>query len=153
NGIAAVKVGDLYQILPVAEAKTRAIIPLSKAERESARGEDSFVIEIIPVRHVSADEMSNILQPFVSPGGDVLSYPRANLVVVTDLESNVERLRDLVNTFDSDIFRNLQSRVFKVKEGDPDELANELLSLLSPYGLGNQDGGGSGGLYIIPLSR
>ena len=27
NGIAAVKVGNVYQILPVAEAKTRAIIP------------------------------------------------------------------------------------------------------------------------------
>ncbi len=152
NGIAAVKVGDLYQILPVAEAKTRAIIPLSRVERDAARHEDSFVIEIIPVRHVSADEMSNILMPFVSPGGDVLSYPRANLVVVTDLESNVERLRDLVNTFDSDIFRNLQSRVFKVKEGDPDELANELLSLLSPYGVGGT-AEGEGGLYIIPLSR
>jgi general secretion pathway protein D len=152
NGIAAVKVGDLYQILPVAEAKTRAIIPLSRAERDAARGDDSFVIEIIPVRHVSADEMSNILQPFVSPGGDVLSYPRANLVVVTDLETNVERLRDLVNTFDSDIFRNLHSRVFKVKEGDPDELANELLSLLSPYGIGGTEAEG-GGLYIIPLSR
>ena len=151
NGIAAVKVGDLYQILPVAEAKTRAIIPLSKVEREATRREDNFVIEIIPVQHVSADEMSNILQPFVSPGGDVLSYPRANLIVVTDLESNVERLRDLVNTFDSDIFRNLKSRVFKVKEGDPDELANELLSLLSPYGIGGTEG--DSGLYIIPLSR
>src|SRR5881409_3049035 len=46
NGIAAVKVGDVYQILPVAEAKTRAIVPPSAAARQGARATDSFVIEI-----------------------------------------------------------------------------------------------------------
>src|SRR5262249_51905572 len=113
NGIAAVKVGDLYQFLPVAEAKTRAIIPRTPATRQRISEQDSFVIQVIRLQHVSSDEMVNVLQPFVTPGGDVLSYPRANLLVVTDLQSNVERLRDLAVTFDSDIFRNLRTRVFK----------------------------------------
>jgi general secretion pathway protein D len=150
NGIAAVKVGDVYQILPVAEAKTRAIVPKSQATRRDTTATDSFVIEIIPVKHVSADEMVNILQPFVTPGGDVLSYPRANLVVVTDLHSNVERLRELVDTFDSNVFRNLRARVFKIKHGDPEELANEILGLLAPYGVTPE---GEGGVFIVPLLR
>src|SRR5438046_10433470 len=89
NGIAAVKVGDIYQILPVAEAKTRAIVPPSTSARQGARANDTFVIEIFPVRHVSADEMGNILQPFVTPGGDALSDPGANLVVVPDRQASV----------------------------------------------------------------
>ena len=95
NGIAAIKVGDVYQILPVAEAKTRAIIPRSKAAKSGVAEKDAFAIEVVPVAHVSADEMVNILQPFVTPGGDVLSYPRANLLVITDLQSNIDRLREL----------------------------------------------------------
>ena len=47
------EVGD-RSILPVAEAKTRAIIPLSRPSATQAGREDQFVIEIIPVRHVSA---------------------------------------------------------------------------------------------------
>ena len=152
NGIAAVKVGDIYQILPVAEAKTRAIVPPSTSARQGARANDTFVIEIFPVRHVSSDEMVNILQPFVTPGGDALSYPRSNLVVVTDLQSNVARLRDLVVTFDTDVFGNLHARVFKMQYGDPDELANEILGLLAPYGV-TPTGEGEGGAYLIPLSR
>src|SRR5207302_1001235 len=113
---------------------------------------DTFVIEIFPVRHVSSDEMVNILQPFVTPGGDALSYPRSNLVVVTDLQSNVSRLRDLVVTFDTDVFGNLHARVFKMQYGDPDELANEILGLLAPYGV-TPTGEGEGGAYLIPLSR
>src|SRR5437867_4735972 len=152
NGIAAVKVGDLYQFLPVAEAKTRAIIPRRPDSKDRAREQDNFVIEVIRVQHVSADEMVNILQPFVTPGGDVLSYPRANLLVVTDLQSNVDRLRDLAATFDSDVFHNLRTRVFKVQHEDPEELANEILGLLAPYGV-TPTGEGEGGVYIVPLTR
>src|SRR5437870_1285614 len=152
NGIAAVKVGGVYQSLPVAEAKTRAIIPRSRAAKSSLTEKDAFAIEIVPVRHVSADEMVNILQPFVTPGGDVLSYPRANLLVITDLPSNIDRLRELITTFDSDVFHNLKTRVFKVEHGDPDELANEILGLLAPYGV-TPTGEGAGGVYIVPLTR
>src|SRR5436309_10410108 len=152
NGIAAIKVGDVYQILPVAEAKTRAIIPRSKAAKSGVAEKDAFAIEVVPVAHVSADEMVNILQPFVTPGGDVLSYPRANLLVITDLQSNIDRLRELITTFDSDVFHNLKTRVFKVKNGDPDELANEILGLLAPYGV-TPTGEGEGGVYIVPLTR
>jgi general secretion pathway protein D len=96
--------------------------------------------------------MANILQPFVTPGGDVLAYPRANTIVVTDIDSNVRRLRELVATFDVDGFRNLHARVYKVKEGDPDELVSELLELLAPYGV-TATGEGEAGLSLVPLSR
>src|SRR5262249_60554594 len=118
----------------VAEARRRAVDPRA-VPREGMRPGDRFVIEIIALRHVAAEEMANILQPFVTPGGDVLAYPRANTVVVTDIDSNVRRLRELVATFDVDGFRNLHARVYKVKEGDPDELVSELLGLLAPYGV------------------
>src|SRR5262249_15297773 len=152
NGIAAVRSGDVWQILPVAEAKTRAIIPRSAEAQATARAEDNFVIEIFQVRHVLAEEMANILQPFVTPGGDVFSYPRANAVVVTDLDSNVQRLRQLAATFDVDGFKNLHARVFKMREGDPEELANELLTLLAPYGV-TATGEGEGGVFMVPLQR
>jgi general secretion pathway protein D len=152
NGIAAVKTGDIYQILPVAEAKTRAIIRRGGAA-SGARCDDDFVIQIFQPQHVRAEEMANILQPFVTPGGDVLSYPRANAVVVTDLESNVQRLRQLAATFDIDSFRNLHARVFKMREGDPEELTNELLTLLAPYGVTATGEGEGGGVFMVSLQR
>jgi general secretion pathway protein D len=150
NGIAAVRVGEVYQILPIAEAKTRAIVPRSKTARQEAGADDAFEIEIISLQHVSADEMVSILQPFVTPGGDVLSYPRANVVVVTDIASNVQRLRDLAATFDVDVFRGQHVKVFKMTHGDPEELANEILGVLQPYGVLGDDGGE---VSMVPLSR
>jgi len=150
NGIAAVQVGDVYHIIPVDEAKTHAILPPTAASRSQLESQDSFAIEIMPVRHVGADEMVGVVEPFISPGGDVFAYPRGNLLIVTDLMTNVERLRYLVQTLDTDAFRDVRTRVFKIKHGEIEIIAEELATLLGSYGHGVD---GSTGLSMIPMPR
>ena len=76
NGIAAVKTGDIYHIAPVGEAKTKVpLLSESSDRRRTASTQDEFVIELIKVEHIAATEMTEILQPFVSPGGDVVGLP------------------------------------------------------------------------------
>src|SRR6266404_4082092 len=152
NGISAVKVGDIYQIIPVAEAKTKAIVPSNSAERGRVRQQDAFVIEVVPVEHVAAQEMVNVIQPFITPGGDVIPYSRANLLIITDLESNVARLKDLVKTFDRDAFRDLRARVYKIEHAHIEELGEELLAILDTYGV-TPASAEERGVYVIPLPR
>ena len=152
NGISAVQVGDIYQIIPVAEAKTKAIIPVAPGDRRQAARQDSFVIEVVRVEHVAAQEMVNILQPFVTPGGDVIPYARANLLIVTDLESNVARLKDLITTFDRDAFRDLRAKVYKIEHANIEEIGQELLSIMDTYGV-TPASAEERGVYVIPLTR
>jgi general secretion pathway protein D len=152
NGISAVRVGDIYQIIPVAEAKTKAIIPNTTTERGRVRQQDAFVIEVVTIEHVAAQEMVNVIQPFVTPGGDVIPYSRANLLIITDLESNVARLKDLIATFDRDAFRDLRARVYKIEHANIEELGEELLAILDTYGV-TPASAEERGVYVIPLPR
>ncbi len=152
NGISAVQVGDIYQIIPVAEAKTKAIIPVAPGEKHQAAHEDAFIIEVVRVEHVAAQEMVNVLQPFVTPGGDVIPYARANLIIVTDLESNVARLKDLVTTFDRDAFRDLRAKVYKIEHANIEEIGQELLAIMDTYGV-TPASAEERGVYVIPLQR
>ncbi len=152
NGISAVRVGDIYQIIPVAEAKTKAIIPATSQQSRHAAQQDSFVIEVVRIEHVAAQEMLNVIQPFVTPGGDVIPYPRANLLIITDLESNVERLKDLIATFDRDAFRDLRAKVYKVEHANIEEIGQELLAIMDTYGV-TPASAEERGVYIIPLPR
>jgi len=152
NGISAVQVGDIYQIIPVAEAKTKAIIPVAPGEKRQAANEDAFVIEVVRVEHVAAQEMVNVLQPFVTPGGDVIPYARANLLIVTDLESNVARLKELVTTFDRDAFRDLRAKVYKIEHANIEEIGQELIAIMDTYGV-TPASAEERGVYIIPLQR
>ncbi len=152
NGIAAVKVGDLYHIAPVGEAKTNVPLITESSQRRTASAQDEFVIELVTVEHIAANEMTEILQPFVSPGGDVVAYPRGNLVILTDLASNVERLRDLIVAFDTDTFRALHTQIYRIEYANVEDLGKELASILQPYGV-TPENMAERGLYIIPLTR
>ena len=152
NGIAAVKVGDIYHIAPVGEAKTKVPLLSESSQRRTASAQDEFVIELIKVEHIAATEMTEILQPFVSPGGDVAAYPRGNLVILTDLASNVERLRDLIAAFDTDTFRTLHTQIYRIEHANVEDLGKELASILQPYGV-TVENAEERGLYLIPLTR
>jgi len=152
NGISAMLVGDLYQIVPVAEAKTKAFVPKSQQQRGRVGRQDAFIIEIFQVKYVSAAEMVNVLQPFVTPGGDLIPYARSNLLIITDLESNVRRLAELIDTFDRNAFRELRARVYKIEHANIEEIGQELIAILDTYGV-TATSAEERGIYVIPLPR
>jgi general secretion pathway protein D len=152
NGITAVKVGSLYQIAPVGEAKTKAPLSRNDPTRLRATAEDRFILELVKVEHLAAEEMAKVLQPFVSPGGDVIAYPRANLVIISDLATNVDRLKELVRTFDVDTFRNLHAEVYRIEHANVEDLGDELKGILEPYGV-TPKAATERGIFVIPLAR
>jgi len=152
NGIAAVRIGDIYHIAPVGEAKTKVPLLSESSQRRTASAQNEFVIELIKLEHIAATEMTEIVQPFVSPGGDVVAYPRGNLVILVDLASNVERLRDLITAFDTDMFRALHTQIYRIEHANVEDLGKELASILQPYGV-TAENMEERGLYIIPLTR
>ncbi len=149
-GIAAVKVGQIYNIMPIAEAKTRVGVDRGKLGAMSAQ--DLFVVELIGVKNLAAQEMATLIQPFITPGGDVIPYPRANLLILSDTAGNVERLKEMVELLDRDSFRELKARIFKVKNTDIETLGQELLSVLDTYGI-TGEAAAERGVYAIPLPR
>ncbi len=153
NGLAAVKVGDVYQIIPVGEAKTKVLFSkpaLSTAEgtapeRQGAEAEDGFVIELVKVEHMAAAEMVSAIQPFVSPGGDIVTYAPGNLLIITDLASNVQRLKDIITAFDTGAARESLTRVYRLKYANVEKLGEEIKQVLAASG--------KSGVSVISLPR
>ncbi len=152
NGVGAVQVGEVYHIAPVAEAKTRVPLLVRRKDRREARAQDEFVMELVRVDHISANELAEILEPFVSPGGDVSTIARGNMVILTDLASNVRRLRQLVAAFDTNTFQELHARVYRTEHANIEDIGEELINVLQPYGVSATDAA-ERGVYIVPLAR
>ena len=142
NGFVAVLEGDIHSIVPAEEGRTRV-----QAGKDTEEG--GFVMELVKVRHVNAEELVTVLQPFVSPGGDLVAYPRSNLVIITELASRADRLLELLATFDTDTFGDLAARIYHVEHASLEEVAEELWAVLESY----QVSSSGAGVYIIPLLR
>ena len=147
NGFVAVNDGKMYVISPAEEGKTRA--KLKNSDVIVKPGDDEMIMELVKVHHASAQDIVQLMQTFVTPGGDVLAYPRSNLIIISDLESNAKRLAELVETFDTDTFGDLTAKIYHIEHASIDEIGSELTSVLDSY----QALQSGSGVYMIPLPR
>ncbi|MBN1975465.1 MAG: type II secretion system secretin GspD [Sedimentisphaerales bacterium] len=100
KGYAAVPVGKLVKIVPRTDAAKSNLSIRVGNNPELIPEDDSFVTQIIPLHFANVAEISGLLTPFVSTGGNITAYPNANTVILTDTSSNIHRIVKLIRELD-----------------------------------------------------
>jgi general secretion pathway protein D len=98
NGFTTVGAGEIVKILPAPEARTRNIQTL--LEQEKAGPEDKVVTQLIPLKYADPEEIKRLFTPLVSKNSVILGYPQANTVIITDVQSNIQRLTKILSQID-----------------------------------------------------
>ena len=88
------------------------IVPFNQSFNLAGGGNSELITEILKVRYVQAATLIPVLKPLMSNGARVQAYNQSNYLVVSDIRSNVNRLKMLLNELD-----------------DPDQTAVEVISL------------------------
>jgi general secretion pathway protein D len=147
NGATAVKVGNLYRIIPlVAAPKT----PLGvSAAGAAVPADDRVMMQIIPLKFVFAADMAKILAPFLSEGGQATVLDAANTLILVDDSLNVKRLMDILNEFDNSSFGTERVRLLPVHNNVASALAPELETIFATYALSDKQTP----LRFVPLDR
>ncbi|HNS19858.1 MAG TPA: type II secretion system secretin GspD [Sedimentisphaerales bacterium] len=100
KGYAAVPSGTLVKIVPRAEA-TRGEVPtqLGRDPQAISKG-DNLITQIIPLQHCDAAQTGTAVSTLLSTGGQVVTFPETNAVVVTDTASSVYRVATIIAALD-----------------------------------------------------
>ena len=126
NGAVAVRTGNLYHIMPIKDGKGLA--------RPLAQGrEDSFAMQIVPVRFFSVAEMKKVLTPFLQPGAEIIENPRGNFLIVMDLPSNIQRLMEIADLIDVQVFAGTRMEIYQPKIASAEELAQEMTKVMQSF--------------------
>src|SRR4030095_4982098 len=126
NGAVAVKTGNIYRIMPIKDGK-------GLARPVGSSREDSFALQIVPVRFFAVAEMKKVLTPFVMPGGEIIENPRGNFLVIMDLPSNIQRLMEIADLIDVQVFAGTRMEIYQPKVASAEELANEMTKVMQSY--------------------
>jgi len=70
-----------------------------------------------PVRFFSVSELKKLLEPFITPGGEIIEYPRGNFLVILDLASNIQRLLEIKDLIDVNVFAGVRMELYQPKVG------------------------------------
>lgn len=126
NGAVAIRTGNLYRIMLIKDGKG-----LARPAGQSR--EDSFALQIVPVRFFSVAEMKRLLTPFLMPGGEIIENPRGNFLIITDLPSNIQRLAEIADLVDVQVFAGTRMEIYQPKVASAEELAQEMTKIMQSY--------------------
>jgi len=126
NGAVAVRTGNLYHIMPIKDGKALAR-PVGQGK------EDSFALQVVPVRFFSVAEMKRVLTPFLQPGGEIVENPRGNFLIVMDLPSNIQRLMEIAELIDVQVFAGTRMEIYQPKVASAEELAQEMTKVMQSF--------------------
>ncbi len=149
NNYAAIRDGRTLTIVDKSDAKTRNIPVKTGNNPNSIPSNDEIATWIIPVRFVEARQLVSDLSSFVSPQATIVANEAGNSVVVTDTQSNIRHLAEIIQAVDNSAEAETEIRVFRLKYASPTDVASELSSVFpSSSSSGNQapiQFGGRGG--------
>ncbi|MBL0222528.1 MAG: hypothetical protein IPQ17_07300 [Xanthomonadales bacterium] len=94
HGYAAITQGSMIKIVPEAMAQQDGSAALNGDRNHSA---DELITQIVPVKHVSANELIQILRPLMPQGGQLIAHASSNSLVISDRAGNVARLVNIIS--------------------------------------------------------
>ena len=149
NGATAVQTGNFFRVIPLQNVQRMPLEPQMSADPATLSPDDRIIMNIIPLKYVSAVDMTKILTPFLSEGGHLFSHEAGNVLMVTDSSRSMKRLLELVALFDTEVFSNQRARLYPVKSSQAAIVAAELINVFSAYGLST----GTSAIRFIPIER
>ncbi|MDH3922567.1 MAG: type II secretion system secretin GspD [Desulfobulbaceae bacterium] len=98
QGFAAVPAGSIIKIVPSADARSKSVETGFK--EDTGEISDKIVTQLIPLKYADPEELKRLFTPLVSKNSVVISYPSTNLLIVTDVLSNIDRLLQIIKQID-----------------------------------------------------
>jgi general secretion pathway protein D len=149
NGATIVKKDSIYEVVPFSEGKK---IPSPSGFPRPALLEDRFAIEIVKPSFIPIAELEKVIKPFLSDDKEILSFPQNNMLIVSDLASNIAKLRDIISLLDIDVFTDTFIRIYPVINSDVNDVAKDLGAIFTSFGISSKEAKG-GGVTFTPIVR
>ncbi|MBU1170452.1 MAG: type II secretion system secretin GspD [Proteobacteria bacterium] len=98
HDFAAVKAGKMVKIVPAKDALQKNIV--TRLKKEAGPADDRVVTQLIPLKYAEPNEIKRLFTPLISRNSSILSYDPTNMLIITDLASNIQRLMKILDTID-----------------------------------------------------
>ncbi|MCC6231623.1 MAG: hypothetical protein IT580_03210 [Verrucomicrobiales bacterium] len=118
NGYAAIRNERTLTIVSRSDAKKRDIPVISGNKPAEIPRSDEIVTQIIPVRYINAVQLTKDLQPLLPDTATLTANEGGNALVVTDTQTNIRRMAEIVQALDTAIASVSSVRVFPLRYAD-----------------------------------
>ena len=98
HGYTTVQSGEIVKIVPSPDARSKSIE--TRLREEAADPEDKVVTQLIPLKYASPVDIKRLFTPMISKSSVILAYEPTNMMIITDVYSNIKRLFKILKQID-----------------------------------------------------
>ncbi len=128
NQLTTVGTGRVIKIISLRDAKGADIS--TYLGRTPEQTSDAYITQVIPLHYITANDMANVLRPFLSSFGNIQPYDPTNTLIVTESASNIDRLLKIIRELDTDTNRQT-IQVVRLKYATAQSIATIINNLYS----------------------
>jgi general secretion pathway protein D len=128
NGYTTVPAGKVIKVVPSVEARQKSV-ELRRAPLFVPRPDDRIITQLVPLLYAEAQEVRKLLAPLVSKQGVVIAYDPTDTLIITDFQSNIQRLLHIVEEIDVE-FQDATITVVPLEYASSESLATTVSGLL-----------------------
>lgn len=161
NNLAAVRKGRILRVSTKDDSKLATPV-ITASNPEEVPDNDELATYIIPIRFVEAQQLASDLSYFTSAQATIVPNTAGNSIVITDTQSNIRHLMEIIKAIDSSAEDVTEVKVFQLSHADPNEMATLLSGMFpdqnnaqTPFsfagGRGGRGGRGGGGNAFAAL--
>ncbi len=100
RGYATIEMENAVKVVPKADAAKNHLQVRIGADPAYIPKADSIVTQIIPLKYADAEEIRQIIEPILSTGAQMATYPRTNSLMVTDTSANIHHIAQVIQQLD-----------------------------------------------------
>ncbi|MCM8805045.1 MAG: hypothetical protein NC833_07315 [Candidatus Omnitrophica bacterium] len=128
-GFTVTKKEGLSLISPITEGKIRTkFINVGDVPKDK---EEEYVIQVIPLKYYPSETISQIINPYISKGGQITVDTRTNTIIISDIGENIRKIMEIVEKIDKPSPPGQEEiRIFKLQNADAEEVARVLGQIL-----------------------
>lgn len=129
RGYIAVQSGAIWEVIPEEAARTQT----SGASPDQVGSQD-FVTRLLRLDRLPSAEAVRVLSPLVDAAGYMEAVTDPNAIVITDTQSNVERIFEIARSFDTDA--DVRAEVIRLNFAQSEIVGAAITEVLGDAGTG-----------------
>ncbi|MEK7989806.1 MAG: secretin N-terminal domain-containing protein [Thiotrichaceae bacterium] len=127
TGITMEKRGGVYYLKKIGASSG---LPGTIGLKLGGRGDSSQVLQITPLRYITAESASAAITPMIQPQGRILNLANLNIIGIITTPTILDRVNRLIKIIDADPFVHRGIRLFRLQNSKASEVKAELDQIL-----------------------
>jgi general secretion pathway protein D len=151
NSLTTVPADKVIKVIPSVEARQKSI-ETRKETTFVRRPDDRMITQIKPLLYADSQEIRKVLAPLISREGVVVAYEPTDTLIITDYQSNIQRVLRIVDELDVQLQEAVIS-VMTLQYASAEKLAEKILKLVEQKQRAGRARGGAPQFKIVPEER